>query len=162
MQALLLQSREDESIDRRPHRSIVRSERRQWRPDRLAECPVRSILRALFDPLSERGDVRGLHWFGFALRRLRHQVVRVFRLDALNQFALLRVAGHDRIWMPRTLFECRFAQVQPQSRLAHLGIGPVTTEAIAGQDRLHVLVKINLPRALITIPVLPAGCDSRP
>src|ERR1700691_6153169 len=53
------------------------------------------------------------------------------------------MARPDGVRMARPLSECRLLHVEPQTGLAHLGIGPVATEAVAGQDGLHILVEVK-------------------
>jgi hypothetical protein len=67
------------------------------------------------------------------------------------------MSWNNRVGVPRPLFERRFLQVQPESRLAHFRVRPVTTEAVAGQNRLHVLVEIKMLRSPhVRLPVVTA------
>ncbi len=45
---------------------------------------------------------------------------------------------------PGTFAKGGLFQVKPQIGLAHLRIGTMTTEAVAGQDRLHILIEIKM------------------
>jgi hypothetical protein len=49
--------------------------------------------------------------------------------------------------MARPLSKRRLLQIEPQSGLAHLGVGPMTTEAAARKDRLYILVEIEVLRS---------------
>ncbi len=75
----------------------------------------------------------------------------VFGFDALDQFALIRMPGNNRVGMPGPLFHGRFGEIEAQASLAHLRIGPVATEASRGQDGLHILIEIKML----------AGCNAR-
>lgn len=70
--------------------------------------------------------------------------MRVRGFDALDQLALIRVSGNNCIGVPRALPERGFFQVESQPCLAHLGVGAMASEAVAGQNWLHILIKINL------------------
>ena len=115
---------------------------------------MRPIHRALLDPLLQGGDLRGasLAWLRPAAI-LRHQVVRVFRLDALDQFAPFGWPGTIASGWPGRFFiaDSPGRAVSPALRIS--GSGPWQLKH-AGQDRLHILIEINLPRALTTAPVL--------
>jgi hypothetical protein len=50
---------------------------------------------------------------------------------------------HNRIGMPGALAERRLLQIEPEPCLAHLRVGPMATEAVAGQDRLHILIEVK-------------------
>jgi len=63
--------------------------------------------------------------------------------------------------MAWTLLESRFFQVKPQAGLAHFGVGSMTAETVTGQNRLHILVEIemlrNLGCALARLLIMAAG-----
>src|ERR1700690_1147778 len=52
--------------------------------------------------------------------------------------------GHDSVRFAGTLAEGRLFQIKAQASLAHFWIGTMTTEAVAGQYRLHILVEVEL------------------
>ncbi len=116
---------------------------RNGRPDGYFEGPMRPVRRALFDPLSQERDFFRLHGLGFALGGLRHEVMGVFGLDALDQLALVGVARDDRVGVPGALLHGGFGQVEAQACLAHFRVGPVAAKAAGGQDRLNILVEIK-------------------
>ena len=152
MHTCFLQAREDKVVNRIFCPAIVLRHGGQGRSDRFIEGPVRPIDCTLFDPLFEDCDIGGRHGLGFALGRLRHQVMRVFGLNALDELALVGMTGDDGVGMAGTLTKGRFFQVQSQPRLAHLRIRPMTTKAITGQNRLHILIEIEMLR---TVPDRP-------
>jgi hypothetical protein len=84
---------------------------------------------------------------------LRHQVVWILRLDALDEFALFGMAGNNCVGMAWAFSESRLFQIEPQARLAHFGVGPMATEAVAGQNGLDILVEIKMLRNLRCGPV---------
>src|SRR5580658_4564278 len=57
------------------------------------------------------------------------------------------MTGNNGVGISRPLPECRFLQVEAQTAFAHLRVGPVAAKAVAGQNRLHVLVEIELLRS---------------
>ena len=98
---------------------------------------------AFTDPLLENRDFVRTHRLGLALRILRHQIVRIVRFNSLDQFAVFRMPGHDRIWTARSFLQSRLTKIEPKSRLTHFRIGAVAAEATSCQDRLNVLIKID-------------------
>src|ERR1700689_1454096 len=52
--------------------------------------------------------------------------------------------GHDSVRFAGTLAEGRLFQIKAQASLAHFWIGTMTTEAVAGQDRLRILIEVEL------------------
>ena len=54
------------------------------------------------------------------------------------------LTGHDGVRFPGTLLEGRLFQVKPKVGLAHFRVGAMTTKAVAGQNRLHVLVEVKM------------------
>ena len=60
------------------------------------KCPVRLVFRTLADPLGDGGDLLLGERRLFPVRR-RHDLVGIFGGDALEQEALLRLAGHDAV-----------------------------------------------------------------
>jgi hypothetical protein len=66
------------------------------------------------------------------------------RLDALDELALPGMAGNDSVGMAGALFEGRLFEVEPKAGFAHFRIGAVATEAIGGEDGLHVLVEVKV------------------
>src|SRR5580658_7791034 len=165
MKALLVQTRQNEGVDRGFCPVIALENGRKRRLDWLLKRPVRPIDRTLFDPLPQDGNISDLHGFCFALRGLWHQVMRVLRLDALDQLTLFRMSSDDGIRMASPLSERRLFQVQPQPSLAHLRVGPMATETVAGQNRLHILIEINPLRTphsvAVSLPLVAAYGDSQ-
>jgi hypothetical protein len=107
-----------------------------------------TINRAVLDPFPQNRNVGGLHRLGLALRRLRHQVMRILRFDALDKFALLGMAGNNGVRMAGPFAKGELLEIEPQTRFAHLRIGTMATEAVARQDRLHILVEIQMLRSV--------------
>src|SRR5271165_4601856 len=67
--------------------------------------------------------------------------------------------GHDGIRLAWTLLEGRLFEVKAQVGLPHFRIGTMTTEAIAGQNGLHILVEVKmLPRLSGMAAVAARGC----
>src|SRR5215467_13289948 len=97
--------------------------------NRYFESPMRPVRSTLLDPFPENRDLTCAHRLGVALRTLRHQIFRVFGLDSLDQFALLRMTRNDCVAMALALLHCPFSKIEPQTRLTHFRIWPVTTEA---------------------------------
>ena len=145
MQSCFFQLGENKVIDRRLDPCSAGLWRWNRWPDRLFEGPMRPIHRSFLDPLPQGRDLACVHGLRLALGDLRHQVMRVLGFDPLDQFALFGMSGNNRVGMSRALPQRRFRQVEAQTRLAHLRIWPVTTEAATGQDRLHVLIEIQMP-----------------
>ena len=146
MQPFLLEPGENKVVDRRldPMRKLrVVLAHGQRRLGGLLKRPVRPVHRALLDPLFEDRNLFGLHRLGFALGRLRHQGMRVLRFDAPDQLALLRMSGDDGVRLAGPLAERRLLKVQPQPSLAHLRVGTMAAEAVAGQNRLYILVEVQ-------------------
>ncbi len=54
------------------------------------------------------------------------------------------MSGHDGVRLPGTLVEGRLFQIEPQIGFPHFRIGAMTTETVAGQDRLHILVEVKM------------------
>src|SRR5215469_4162313 len=144
-----LQLRVDEVVDRVLSPRVGTAIVGNTRADRRLESPMWTINSALFDPLSENCDLAGIHRLGFALRILRHQIMRIFRLDSFGQLTLLRMTGNDGVAMPLALLHRPFREVKPQAGFAHFRIGTVTAEATAGQDRLHILIEIQASNLLM-------------
>src|SRR5688500_6660264 len=106
---------------------------------RRDERPMILPLRALFDPAAEQGD--------FVCRKLtggfrrRHVLVGILRGDAVDQLALIWLAGNDRRHVAgrkRTRLG-----VEPESGLSLPRIRPVTLEARVGKDRTDVAVELD-------------------
>ena len=55
---------------------------------------------------------------------------------------LLGMAGDDGVGMAGALLEGRLTEVEPQAGFAHLGVGPVATETVGGEDGLDVLIEV--------------------
>jgi hypothetical protein len=81
--------------------------------------------------------------------------MRVFGLDALDQLAFFRMTGNDGIGMARARFERRLFEIEAQAGFAHLRIRPVATEAVGGQDGLHILVEIEPLGGLCSVRAWP-------
>jgi hypothetical protein len=54
------------------------------------------------------------------------------------------MSRHDGVRVSRALFECRLLKIEAQPRLAHFGIGPMTTKAVGCEDRLDVLIEVEV------------------
>jgi hypothetical protein len=86
--------------------------------------------------------------------------MRVPGLDSLNQFALFGVSGNDRIGMPGALLQRRLLKIEPKPGFAHFRIWAVATEAISRQNRLYVLVEIEVLRVGYSrLPAVAARCE---
>jgi hypothetical protein len=104
-------------------------------------------MRAFGDPLPQDSDFLRLHRLGCAAWILWHQAVRILSLDPLDHLALFRMTGHDGVWLAGALAESGFFEIQPKPGFARRRVWPVATEAVTGQDGLHVLIEIKvLPR----------------
>ena len=112
---------------------------------------MRAVHSALLDPFLQNGNLACAHRLGLALSSLRHEIFRIFGLYPLDQLALLGVTGHDRVSASIALLHRPLSKIKPQTRLAHFRIGTVTSETTTGQDRLHVLIKIEAPRNLRSV-----------
>ena len=102
---------------------------------------MRLVFGALGDPVAQQFFILVGQWLaGF---RRRHQVVLVAGGDAGEQLAPGRFAGNHR----RVAVEIghySFACVEPETGLAMIGIRPVAGEAVVGEDRADIAVKLNL------------------
>ena len=131
-EALLLEPREDEPVDRVLYPRCV-IHRRRLRPLRWNERPVGLVLRPLPDPPQQQVFLgrreRLLHG------RRRHHLVGVVGKDPVEGHARIGVARNDR-----AALDCRVPLVEPQVGLASGAVGPVTAEAVFDQDRSDVLV----------------------
>src|SRR5260221_11549658 len=100
---------------------------------------MRLVLCALLDPLAQGGDLFGPE--GLACLRRRHALLRILRLDALDQWAAVGLAWNDG----RTEFLMRrvgeFRVIEAQSRLARAGTRAMAAVAVLRQDRLNRLVE---------------------
>ncbi len=140
--ALGLQTREDEPIERRAHPGVVRHG--GWLGTRKREKgPVAFVGRALFDPAAQRGDI------GFGQRRLfggrrRHHIVGVVTEDADEQFAALGMPGHDGGRAAFQFHRRALEGVQPQAAFALFLIRAVALEAGVGQQRADVAVEAHI------------------
>jgi len=138
-----LQRCDDEPVDRAARPSGVAHHRR-LRPHRRLVGPVTRVGRSTRDP-SPQGIDLGRSKRLTALR-WRHQLIGVGRDQALQQFALVWLTGHDRERPAAQVLERTFAGIQPQALLPALSpvlVGPVTQETIVGQDRANVAVEIR-------------------
>ena len=101
------------------------------RPDwgAKAQCPSNSAPSAI-----QRRRVSFCSGRQLAVRlRRRHHLVGVGRQDAADEFALVRLGGHDHAARPLSLLS-----VEAEVRLATVRILAVAGEAVLGQDRPHV------------------------
>ena len=118
-------------VPRPPHRGNLR-------PHRRDERPVRLVLRPLFDPRPQQGDL------GVRERRAGfgrgHHGVPVVRGDAGEQFARLAVAGDDR-GVPAEVGRGGGGGVEPQVVLRGLPVRPVTGVTPPGQQRADIAVE---------------------
>ena len=71
----------------------------------------------------------------FVCLRRRHRVVRIRRVDALDQLAFVWLAGNDRF-----LFHRDLAHVQPELGLALVFVRAVAEKAVVGKDWPDVVV----------------------
>ncbi len=89
----------------------------------------------------------------FVMLRRRHPLGGIVRSDATDDFALVRLAGHDRRDTRIAAFQGTFSQVEPQAPLALGLIHTVTLRAMLRQDRLDITLITDgrsSPRALTT------------
>ena len=94
-------------------------------------------LRPLPDPRSQQCDL----FCGKPLVRiLRHDFVRIVRLDPSHQLTCFRIAGYDDF---RFIVRDEVRLIQSQVRLAALSVGAVTGVAMVRQNRLNVSAKID-------------------
>lgn len=70
--------------------------------------------------------------------------MRISGLDALDEFALFGMTGNDGVGVAGALLHSRFAEIEAEAGFAHFGVRPVTTEAAGGEDRLHVLIEVEM------------------
>jgi hypothetical protein len=137
---LLLETGEDEAIDGVPAPGGADSGQR-WSPRRDVR-PVRLPRGAFHDPAPQRLDLRARQP-RLAARDVRHALVVVRVRDALDQRALLRLAGHDRDGARRERGLRVLLAVEPQPRLAPVAVGAVAAETVVGEDRPHVAVELE-------------------
>ena len=62
------------------------------------------------------------------------------------------MSGNDGVGMAGPFAKCGLLEIEPQTRLAHLRVGTMATEAVARQNRLHILVEIQMLRAVCGHP----------
>ena len=107
------------------------------------------VLRAFLHPAAQQGHLLIIQ----ALVRFRrgHSLLRILRLDAMHEWALVRLARHDggaefSMGLVREL-----RAIESQLGLARPGIWPVAAVAVLGEDRLDAFVEAQLllrrPRA---------------
>ena len=106
------------------------SVRADWRPPTRFTQPVTTVLSC--------GESAQPMMITIGKRML----VRVLRFDPLDEFAQLRFARHDRDRAAATLGDRLRAHVEPQLCLARAGVGPVTFEALVGEDRADVAIVV--------------------
>jgi hypothetical protein len=101
------------------------------------------IGRTLFDPAFEDRNLLGFE--RLVRPRRGHDDVRIGRRDPLPQRTLVEIAGNDR---RRALPDRQRAirHIQPQIRLAVLGVEPVAGETVRREDRPDVAVELHLLR----------------
>ena len=73
----------------------------------------------------------------------RHDEVGVGARDPGDEFAVVRVPGHDRAGAAVEFREGRVADVEPQPGLPVRVVRPMALEAAVGEDRPHVPGKIG-------------------
>ncbi len=69
--------------------------------------------------------------------------MRIFGFDPLDELALFGISPDNGIGMAIPLLQCGLFQIESEPRFAHLRIRTVTAEAMARQNRLHVLVEVE-------------------
>ena len=102
--------------------------------------PVTSPGRALPDPFLEQRELRGRD--GLVLLGRRHHVVGVRRFDALDQFALLRLARQDDEVSLAVALGVLFV-VEPQFSFAAFLIRSVAGDAVLGKDRTDLTAEVD-------------------
>ena len=110
---------------------------------------MRFILGPVTDPLLQCIDL--LCGQRFVMLRRRHPLGGIVRRDATDDFALVRLAGHDRRDTRIAPFQGAFSLVEPQAPLAVGLIHTVTLRAMLRQDRLDIALITHggsSPRAL--------------
>ncbi len=112
---------------------------------------MRLVFRAFGDPTFQHLFLVGRQ--GFVRLRRRHHLVRIRRVDALDQFAFVWLAGNDGF-----LFHRDLAHVQPELGLALVLVRAVAGKAVVGQDRPDVVVEAQPP--LIRVGRLGGHCRS--
>src|SRR5258708_25103460 len=102
MQNFLLNFGQEESIDRCPLPTSIAD---CWRRNSygLVEGPMRLVMGALRHPFPKNRNLPRLHWLGFAVHRLWHQLMRICRLDPLYEFAQFWIPGNDGVRFAGTL-----------------------------------------------------------
>ena len=151
---LLLQSVQDEGVDRVADFEFRISDIRYCRPRELGERPVLRVLRAFGDPLfQEVGLSRRERRL---LRGRRHSKIGVGGADALDEFALGRFARHDRAGLHGLI-----ANVEPELRLARLRVRPVALKTLARQNRPHVLVEVDRRSGKGRMTGTESACDGK-
>ena len=140
-QATVFQSRQNKGIDRVPH-PIGANDRRRLRSLGRLKCPMLLPRGTLLDPAAQDADLLvRQRWF---VRR--HSLPFLVRGDPPDQFAGLRIAGHDRCQPRIGRGEGRFTRRQTQTALCIAR--PVALEAVLGQNRLHLACEIHQRRLL--------------
>ena len=148
MQAGLLHLSKHKIINRRLGPTDIRLRIRfrpgNGRPAGRFKGPVRPVHRALPDPFRQGLDFFGPHGLGLALRRLRHEVMRILRFDALDQFTFFGVSGNDRIGPLRAFLHRQLGKIQAEAGLTHFRVRAMTTEATVRQYWLYIFVEIEV------------------
>ena len=109
--------------------------------DRSLEGPVLVVACSLRNPLAQQ--------FLFLLRerpvriRRRHHVDVVVSLDAIDEFAGLRVAGDDPGVVPETGGRV-LEGVDPVVRFLVLGVRPMAVEALVREDGANVAIEVDV------------------
>ena len=133
-----------------------------WRnggPDRLFKRPMGPIVRALRNPLLS----------GWRFPRASSAWLRPAATAASgSEGPWIRSAGSVRS-IPDARARWRRAspdasegglfQIKAQAGFAHFRIGPMATEAVAGQDRLHILVEVEMLPAAWEPARMSCGCS---
>ena len=68
----------------------------------------------------------------------------IWRGNSLNQFAHRRLSGHDRLLSTVSRRSHTASEIQSQSALQRLGIRAMARKALAGRDRSHIAVEIDV------------------
>ena len=134
---MLLQRGQDETIDRVADPARIRVLPGQGGPSGRDERPERLVFGPGRDPglellLLDRGKL-------LVDRRRRHDFVVVGGEDAVDHFALVRLAGHDSADLDGHL-----PPVEPQVGLSRGTVRPVAGKAVFGQDRPDVAIEAQL------------------
>ena len=120
------------------------SNRRNGRSHRWQKGPVLLVLRPLLNPLLQ--DLLLSRGQGALRFRRRHDHLRIRGMNPSNHFTVVCLTGDDRRLTTVTRQQRRTAHVQSQTALPSSFIATMTAPAVIGQDRPHMLIKIQSRR----------------